>query len=159
MSETYITTHSNARSPTYQARPGIEPTSSWILVRFVTCWASMGTSYHLIFNHTLPSSSLTHVTAGGNLLYCIITAILTEGWLYVRDSTLSLLTPTTTQWVRIIGSILQMKKMRHKEGLSNLVHVIHTVGGRSWCQGQCFVQFSFFFRDFLLFSWLKSYSH
>jgi len=28
--------HSNARSPTHWARPGIEPLSSWILVRFLT---------------------------------------------------------------------------------------------------------------------------
>ena len=33
---TYITAHSNAGSLTDQARPGIEPTSSWILVGFIT---------------------------------------------------------------------------------------------------------------------------
>ena len=35
-SATYTTTHGNAGSLTHWARPGIEPTSSWILVRFVT---------------------------------------------------------------------------------------------------------------------------
>ena len=32
---TYTTAQGNARSLTYQARPGIEPASSWILVRFI----------------------------------------------------------------------------------------------------------------------------
>ena len=32
----HTTAHSNARSLTHQARPGIEPASSWLLVRFVT---------------------------------------------------------------------------------------------------------------------------
>ena len=35
-SATYTTAHGNARSLIHWARPGIEPTSSWILVRFVT---------------------------------------------------------------------------------------------------------------------------
>ena len=33
---TYTAAHSNAKSLTHWARPGIEPTSSWVLVRFVT---------------------------------------------------------------------------------------------------------------------------
>jgi len=33
---TYTTAHSNTRSLTHWARPGIKPTSSWILVGFVT---------------------------------------------------------------------------------------------------------------------------
>ena len=36
VSVTCTTAHSNSRLPTHWARPGIEPTSSWILVRFVT---------------------------------------------------------------------------------------------------------------------------
>ena len=35
-SATYTTVHGNAQSLTHWARPGIEPKSSWILVRFVT---------------------------------------------------------------------------------------------------------------------------
>ena len=35
-SETYTKAHSNARSRGHCARPGIEPTSSWILVGFVS---------------------------------------------------------------------------------------------------------------------------
>jgi len=35
-SATYTTAHSNARSLTHWARPGIKPTSSWIRVRFIT---------------------------------------------------------------------------------------------------------------------------
>ena len=33
---TYTTAHSNAGSLTHWARPGIEPASSWVLVRFIT---------------------------------------------------------------------------------------------------------------------------
>ena len=36
MTTTYTTTHGNARSLTHYVRPGIKPTSSWILVRFIT---------------------------------------------------------------------------------------------------------------------------
>ena len=36
MSVTYTTAHSNAGSFTHGARPGIEPASSWMLVRFVS---------------------------------------------------------------------------------------------------------------------------
>ena len=46
-SETYTTAHSNANSLTHWARPGIKPTSSWILIRFVVLWATMGTPYFL----------------------------------------------------------------------------------------------------------------
>ena len=43
MSATCTIAHSNTRSLTHWARPGIEPVSSWILVRFVTLWATRGT--------------------------------------------------------------------------------------------------------------------
>ena len=33
----------NTRSLTHWVRPGIKPASSWILVRFLTCWAPIGT--------------------------------------------------------------------------------------------------------------------
>ena len=42
------TTHSNARSLTHWVRSGIEPASSWIPVRFLTCWATTGTPTFLI---------------------------------------------------------------------------------------------------------------
>ena len=35
-SATYTTAHSNARSLTHQARPGLEPATSWFLVGFVS---------------------------------------------------------------------------------------------------------------------------
>ena len=34
-SATYTTAHGNARSLTHRVRPGIKPTTSWLLVRFV----------------------------------------------------------------------------------------------------------------------------
>ena len=42
-SVTYIAGCSNAGSLTHWEKPGIEPTSLWILVVFLTCWATMGT--------------------------------------------------------------------------------------------------------------------
>ena len=36
VSVTYTIAHGNARSPTHWVRPGIEPTTSWFLVRFVS---------------------------------------------------------------------------------------------------------------------------
>ena len=41
-SSTYATALGNSRSLTHWVRPGIEPTSSWILVKFLTRWATMG---------------------------------------------------------------------------------------------------------------------
>ena len=48
-SVTYTTAHGNARSFTHWARPGIEPTSLWILIRFLAHWATVGTP--VIFFH------------------------------------------------------------------------------------------------------------
>ena len=41
-SATYTTAHGDAGPLTHWARPGIKPTSSWMLIRFVNCWATMG---------------------------------------------------------------------------------------------------------------------
>ena len=42
-SATYTTAHGNAGSLTHWLRPGIEPSSSWVLVRFINHWAMTGT--------------------------------------------------------------------------------------------------------------------
>ena len=49
-SVTYATACSNAGCLTHWVRPGIESTSSWIIVRFLTCWATMGAPS--TFNHS-----------------------------------------------------------------------------------------------------------
>ena len=46
-SVTYITAHGNTGSLTHWTRPGTEPTSSGILVRFLTHWATTGTLFFL----------------------------------------------------------------------------------------------------------------
>ena len=43
VSSTYTSVSGNAGSLTHWARPGIEPASSWILVGFLTHWATVGT--------------------------------------------------------------------------------------------------------------------
>ena len=52
---TYTIAQGNPRSTTHWARPGIEPKSSWILVRLVTHWATMGTPLS-DFKKVLPNS-------------------------------------------------------------------------------------------------------
>ena len=53
VSSTYTITHGNARSLTHQARPGIEPATSWFLVGFAKHRATMGTpqTWILSLNH------------------------------------------------------------------------------------------------------------
>lgn len=54
-SVTYTTTHGNAGSPTYWARPGIKPEFSWVLIGFVNDWATKGTpiTHFLIWRFSL----------------------------------------------------------------------------------------------------------
>ena len=47
---TYITAHSNAGSLTQWARPGMEPATSWFLVRFVNHCATTGTPVPYLLN-------------------------------------------------------------------------------------------------------------
>ena len=60
-SVTYATAHSNAGSTTHQGRPGMEPTSSWIVVGFFFHCATMRTplSHFLIINFSYPCFSLS----------------------------------------------------------------------------------------------------
>ena len=53
-SATYTTVHRNAGSLTHWARPGIEPVSSQMPVRFVNCWATKGTPEGQILFHRHP---------------------------------------------------------------------------------------------------------
>ena len=46
---TYTRSCSNTESLTHWARPRIKPASSWILVRFLTCWATTGNSLRVHF--------------------------------------------------------------------------------------------------------------
>ena len=46
---TYTTAHDNTRSLTHCLRPGTKPASSWILVGFITHWATMGTPGGSVF--------------------------------------------------------------------------------------------------------------
>ena len=45
---TYTTAHGNAGPLTHWERPGMETTSSWAPVGFVTCWATLGTPLSLL---------------------------------------------------------------------------------------------------------------
>ena len=57
-SATYTTAHSNARSLTHWATPGIEPEASWFLVRFVSAvpWWELPSAYNFL-NESCPFSS------------------------------------------------------------------------------------------------------
>ena len=53
----YTTAHGKAESLTHWSRAGIELVSSWILVGFVTCWATTELLHffsHIIFCHDFP---------------------------------------------------------------------------------------------------------
>ena len=58
-SATYTTAHSNTGSLTHWARPEIEPLSSWILVRFINRWATMGTPQLLLFKRLMSTTIVT----------------------------------------------------------------------------------------------------
>ena len=55
---TYTTAHGNVGSLTHRARPGIEPATSWFLIRFVNYWATVGTPFLLFFSFFFLSSFL-----------------------------------------------------------------------------------------------------
>ena len=60
MSATYTTAHSNARSLTHWARPGIEPATWWFLVGFVNHWAMTGTPGLCVPFHWFQGPSLCY---------------------------------------------------------------------------------------------------
>ena len=74
MSVTYTTAHGSTSSLTHWVRPGIEPVSSWMLVRFINCWAAMGTprqfSLLTVRNKSwiLPLSILSEIQLRGYLM-------------------------------------------------------------------------------------------
>ena len=55
------TAHGDAGSLTHWARPGINPANSWVLVRFLTRWATMGTPGSCVFIHSVILSSVAAV--------------------------------------------------------------------------------------------------
>ena len=59
-SVTYTTAHGNARSLTHGARPGIEPTASWLLVGFVNHCATTGTPHSYPIIKAAPRLSFVH---------------------------------------------------------------------------------------------------
>ena len=48
-SVTYTKAHGNTGSLIHWVRPGIEPASSWLLIRFLTHWATMAMLMELVF--------------------------------------------------------------------------------------------------------------
>ena len=80
-SVTYITAHSNTRSLTHWARPGIEPASSWILVRFVSAEPCQE------FHHTvLIIVALQHCLKSGRVmppaLFFFLLGLLLQFWVF-----------------------------------------------------------------------------
>ena len=58
-SATYTTAHSNAGSLTHWAGPGIEPATSWFLVRFLSTAPRRELRQHLILEKPVTPSSVT----------------------------------------------------------------------------------------------------
>ena len=68
----YTTAQGNARSLTHPARPGIEPTSLWILVGFINHWAMMGTPWFFLFCFVFDLYELLVYFGDYTLVCCII---------------------------------------------------------------------------------------
>ena len=85
-SVTYTTAHSDAGSLTYWARPGIEPVSSWMLVRLVNCWATTGTLRVFIFNINmqLPQHYLLKESYYPHVI--VLVPLWKATWLYIYPS-------------------------------------------------------------------------
>ena len=71
-SATYTTAHSNARSLTHWARPGIKPSSSWMPVRFIYCWATTGTPYLIENLSVLPFWLFACGSLGQKHKFCLL---------------------------------------------------------------------------------------
>ena len=65
MSVTYTTAHGSTRSLTHRARPGIEPTSSWMLCQVLNPLSHSGNSLHVAF--PVHSRSLVAGVPRGNI--------------------------------------------------------------------------------------------
>ena len=73
-SATFTTAHSNTGSLTHWLRSGIEPTSSWILVRFIPHWTTKGAptlqiSNALLFTLCLGFPPFSWSSSSSNLFY------------------------------------------------------------------------------------------
>ena len=84
VSVTYTTVCSNARSLTHWMRPGIEPPSSWILIRFITHRVTTGTPWLLVFLYSFSNI----------YIYISTSAACTSSW--PRDRTYSTAVMRTT---------------------------------------------------------------
>ena len=101
VSVNYATIHGNAGSSTHWARPGIEPTSSWILDRFSHHWAMIGTLIEF-FNWSLPPQQASWSPSG---LRCtarhgprhpfLQVGLQCDKWSYSLDPSLASLLPPT----------------------------------------------------------------
>ena len=88
-SATYITAHSNTGYLTHWARPGIEPASSWILVRLISAVPQWGTclfSFFLFVVRTLHIPFLSQFQEHNTVL------LTTVAMLYIRSSALKVCT-------------------------------------------------------------------
>ena len=75
MSVTYTTTHSSAGSLTHWVRLGIKLVSSWILVRFITCWAITGTPifgqfWHVYTHETIATIKTANTSSNSEVSLC-----------------------------------------------------------------------------------------
>ena len=78
-SATYTTAHGNTGSLTHWVRPGIEPSTSWLLVGFVNHWAMTGTPVHS-FSHIILHHSPFVFTWSKISFCCWIKSL--ESWLF-----------------------------------------------------------------------------
>ena len=81
---TYTTAHGNTRSLTHWARPGIEPVTSWFLVRFVSIAPRRELLFLLWFNHlTVYLRTLCLTKCHKDFILCVFPEVLSSSLLYV----------------------------------------------------------------------------
>ena len=118
---TYTTAHGNAGSSTHWVRPGIEPAPPWILVRFVTCWATTG-SLSLragFFKFHFLKFYWSVVDLQGCDNFCCITKWFSYTHMYIHSPSDSFPTQIITEyWVEFSGLYSRSSLANHSIYLS-----------------------------------------
>ena len=116
-SATYTAAHSNARSLTRWVRAGMGPASSWILGRFITHWATMGTPRY--WGHfwitNLSPKKVRWQREKATSWWCWIELGLVNQWSKSNNITaVSLLLPTNQCSVSAVFGALNNLSSKHK---------------------------------------------
>ena len=129
---TSITAHGITGSLTHWARPGIEPTSSWILVRFVSAapWWELPQSLLNSFHHFLPSYLHSSFFALVILAHCCFSSIRLSPtlesllWLFpLSRKLISQISPSAFLKSYLIYSVMTVSPVHHSDPLIIYIYI------------------------------------